>query len=215
MKLRNFVTIDILIQVYYSIIYSLLIYGVLVWGNTYKTNIEPLVILQKKAIRVISFSPYWSHTSHIFKKLNLLKFPDIINVYTALFMLQYSQCRLPVGFDDFFPLVNNKHQYRARLASKSTFYLPSVRTNYGIFNIRFSGPKIWNTIDETLKPLCKSVFKRKLKEHLIGFYYLGCLVLKLYGIYRTIHSCTFILFCYYRTLYLYLWLHLISWLHFI
>ena len=61
LKLRNFVTIDILIQVYYSIIYSFLIYGVLVWGNTYKTNIEPLVILQKKAISIIIFR----HTGHI------------------------------------------------------------------------------------------------------------------------------------------------------
>ena len=66
LKLRNFVTIDILIQVYYSIIYPFLIYGILVWGNTYKTNIEPLVILQKKAIRIITFSPYRSHTSHNF-----------------------------------------------------------------------------------------------------------------------------------------------------
>ena len=85
LKLCNFVAIDIIIQVYYSIIYSFLIYGVLAWGNTYKTNIEPLVILQKKAICIITFSPYRSHTSHIFKKLNLIKFPDIINVYTALF----------------------------------------------------------------------------------------------------------------------------------
>ena len=61
LKLRNFVTIDILIQVYYSIIYSFLIYCFLVWGNTYKTNIEPLVILQKKAISIIIFR----HTGHI------------------------------------------------------------------------------------------------------------------------------------------------------
>ena len=106
LKFCNFVTIDILIQVHYSIIYSFLIYGVLAWANTNKTNIEPLVILQKKAICIITFSQYRSHTSHIFKKLNLLKFPDIINVYTALFIvLQYSQGRLPVGFDDFFSLV--------------------------------------------------------------------------------------------------------------
>ena len=92
-------------------------------------------------------------------------------------MHQFSQGRLPVGFDDFFSLVNGEHQYKTRLASKSTSYLPSVRANYGIFNIRFSSLKIWNTIDETLKPLCKNLFKGKLKEHLIGFYKLVSLVL--------------------------------------
>ena len=47
-KPRHFVSQAILVQVYYSITYSFLVYGVLIWGNTYKTNIQPLVILQKK-----------------------------------------------------------------------------------------------------------------------------------------------------------------------
>ena len=38
-KLRHLVSQAILVQVYYSIIYSFLVYGVLIWGNTYKTNI--------------------------------------------------------------------------------------------------------------------------------------------------------------------------------
>ena len=33
------------------------------------------------------------------------------------------------------------------------FYtLLKVGTNYGIFNIRFKGPKVWNSISENLKP---------------------------------------------------------------
>ena len=32
------------------------------------------------------------------------------------------------------------------------FYtLLKVGTNYGIFNIRFKGPKVWNSISENLK----------------------------------------------------------------
>ena len=54
-NLRDFVSIDILIQVYYSVIYPFLVYTVLVGGHTYKSNLYPLVILQKKAIRIIIF----------------------------------------------------------------------------------------------------------------------------------------------------------------
>ena len=39
-KLRDFVSTDILIQVYYSLIYPFLIYAVLVWGHTYKSNLH-------------------------------------------------------------------------------------------------------------------------------------------------------------------------------
>ena len=170
LKLRNLISIHTLKQVYYSIIYSFLTYAVMVWGNTYKTNTMPLTILQKKAIRIITFSDYRAHTSLLFKELNLLKFVDIVNLYTAIFMLQYSQDCLPPDFDGLFTSINGKHLHETRLASTFNYSLPLVRTNCGIFNITFSGPKIWNSLDESLKILSKYSFKKKFKEQLIGLY---------------------------------------------
>ena len=169
-KLRHYVPQSILIQIYYSIVFPFLIYGVLIWGNTYKTNIYPLVILQKKAIRIITFSHFQSHTSPLFKKFNLLKLPDIVYLYTAVFMHQFHKGNLPEKFNNYFTLVSNQHSYNTRLASKATFILPLVRTNYGLFNIRFCGPKVWNSIEESLKSLSKFSFKKKLKQQLILAY---------------------------------------------
>ena len=70
----------------------------------------------------------------------------------------------------FFIKVNEKHSYNTRLASKMSFSLPQVRTNYGKFNIRFTGVKVWNYIDDKLKTLKKSAFKKKLKDSLIASY---------------------------------------------
>ena len=45
------------------------------------------------------------------------------------------------------------------------------RTNYGIFSIRFQGPKIWNCIDEAVKSLPSiAAFKRKIKLNFIEKY---------------------------------------------
>ena len=169
-KLRHYVPQSILIQIYYSIVFPFLIYGVLIWGNTYKSNIYPLVILQKKAIRIITFSHFQSHTSPLFKKFNLLKLPDIVYLYTAVFMHQFHKGNLPEKFNNYFTLVSNQHSYNTRLASKATLILPLVRTNYGLFNIRFCGPKVWNSIEESLKSLSKFSFKKKLKQQLILAY---------------------------------------------
>ena len=57
-----------------------------------------------------------------------------------------------------------------RLASKSTFVFPKVRTNYGKFNIGFFGPKLWNEIDEQLKTLSFPCFKRELKKRFVDGY---------------------------------------------
>ena len=119
-------------------------YGVLIWGNTYISNIQPLVILQKKAIRIITFSEYRSHTSPLFKRLNLLKLIDIVYLDTSFFMCQFNNGNLPNNFNISSPRsVNTRHQYGTRLASKSTFSLPKICTNYGKFNVKFFGPKTW------------------------------------------------------------------------
>lgn len=169
-KLRHFVPSKILIQIYYSIIFPFLTYGVVIWGNTYQTNLYPLVTIQKRAVRILSFSHFQAHTSQLFKKFNLLKVMDIIKLYTATFMYQFYKGFLPKSFNDFFTPVCNRHRYNTRLASKSSFCLPQARTNYGIFNIRFSGPKLWNSIEETLKSSSIFSFKMNYKQLLILAY---------------------------------------------
>ena len=45
------------------------------------------------------------------------------------------------------------HNYNTRLSSRMTYALPKTRTNYGIFNIRYQGAKIWNAISDNIKLL--------------------------------------------------------------
>ena len=47
--------------------------------------------------------------------------------------------------------VNKIHSYNTRSAARQSYYLPRARTNYGKFNIRFKGPKIWNSIADDMK----------------------------------------------------------------
>ena len=44
-----------------------------------------------------------------------------------------------------------------------TYIVPQVRTNYGTFNIRFQGAKVWNDIIDDIKLLPLKSFKRNLK----------------------------------------------------
>ena len=109
-------------------------------------------------MRVITFSDYRAHTSPLFKSLNLLN-------------LQYRKGSLPVDFDNLFTEIKNVHQHNTRLASKTiTYMLPLPRTNYGIFNIKFSGPKIWNSLDDLVKTLNLKNFKKQFKNQFIDQY---------------------------------------------
>ena len=170
-KIRYFVSQQVLVQLYYTLIYPFLTYSLITWGNTYPTSLQPLITLQKKAVRIITFSNFNSHSSPLFRKLGLLKLGDLIYLDNALFMHDY------YSYIDFqvLSIISLKAlikyiQYSARLASKRSYYLPEVRTNYGKFNIRFSGAKLWNAVKEDLKSASRFRFKKLLKESVISKY---------------------------------------------
>ena len=71
----------------------------------YNSNILPLVTLQKKALRIITFSDFRAHASPLFKRMSLLKLVDIIYLNTALFMYDHKNGNLPDNFNDFFSSV--------------------------------------------------------------------------------------------------------------
>ena len=65
-KIRDFVDTKTLVQVYNAIIFPFLSYGCIVWGNTYDHNIKPLQMIQRKAIRLTTFSNFDAHASPLF-----------------------------------------------------------------------------------------------------------------------------------------------------
>ena len=83
-KLRYYVNDDILIMLYYSLIYPFLTYGIQVWGFTYPTYLKPVTTLQKRVVRIVTFSDPRSHSEPLLKSLRLLQFSDIIHAWKFL-----------------------------------------------------------------------------------------------------------------------------------
>ena len=60
-------------MLYCSLILPYLCYCAEVWGNTYMSNIMPLFLLQKRAIRIIHKVKFGEHTNSLFIKSGLLR----------------------------------------------------------------------------------------------------------------------------------------------
>ena len=88
-KIRHYVPLAILSQLYYTLIFPYLSYAATTWGNTYLTTLKPLTIHQKKAVRLICFAEFNEHSSPLFFKLGILKLSDVIFLQNALFMHDY------------------------------------------------------------------------------------------------------------------------------
>ena len=101
----------------------------MVWGNTYNSLLKPLITLQKKAVRILTFSNFREHSSPLFKMLNIEKFPDLISYRIALFMYDYYTDRLPGLSLLFFEKVKNRHNYNTRLAIRESSVFHQLEQN--------------------------------------------------------------------------------------
>ena len=84
-KLRHFVNREILRSTYFSIFHSHLNYVCLAWGLT-RFPQQNVSILQKKTLRMMNFAIFNAHATPLFKNCNVLKFSDLTNVESCVFI---------------------------------------------------------------------------------------------------------------------------------
>ena len=172
-RARRFLNTDSLKTLYNSFIYPYYIYCNHVWGSACMTTLNPLVLLQKRIIRIITGSKRLSHTDPLFRELGLLKLQDVNKFMIGKFMFRWYHNELPNIFYDKFEYVRNVHGYGTR--QKDHLYISKVKTERGKNKITYRGPVIWNQIlRAAINPLTsEAVFSKTLKQcikmTLVGF----------------------------------------------
>ena len=66
-KSRFYISKFSLRTLYYSLVYPYLYYCTIAWGSTYPSNLNRLVLLQKRVIRIINKDTFDAHTDPIFR----------------------------------------------------------------------------------------------------------------------------------------------------
>jgi hypothetical protein len=128
-EIRHFISIDVLMNLYYSPIYPFLTNALVVWVNTYASSIDPLLILQKKIVRLINDFFFYDNTDPLFIKLNILRMHDLVFYWNAAFMHDFYNGNLLGIFHTFFTSVKEKHNHNTRFASRLTYSIPKLDKN--------------------------------------------------------------------------------------
>ena len=169
-RLRRYLKIAMLRTLYYTLIYPYLIYGLMSWGTTYKTNLNQLSLKINKCIRCIFYINPREDLNPYYKLLGILKLTNLIKlrILTFLSQIRNKDKDIPDLFIDFFKPVSEIHSYYTRYASQDNYYRPGVRTNYGKFTFKFYASKLWESIPLSFKALPSKVFKKKYKYYLLS-----------------------------------------------
>ena len=173
-KVRLFLPLNILICLYNSLFSSFLQCGILVWGSTHETHINPVFLLQKRVIRAISFEHFASSSTPIFFNLKILKLHDLFKLKLLIFVYECVNKTSPSCFHSLLPLAGAVHQYGTQQVGKHDIYITRKNTlQYGLRSVCYFGAECWNTIPMYIKSsptVCS--FRQQLKTFLLNNYQL-------------------------------------------
>ena len=99
-KARKVLNVSTLVSLYYSFVYPYYIYCSHIWGNTYTTNLNKLVLQQKKVIRIITCSKFRTGTHELFVNIAFLKYTissDMSKGYSCFSLMMINYHRYLVG----------------------------------------------------------------------------------------------------------------------
>ena len=123
--------------IYCSIMMSYFSYCSEILGGTYDSNIKELILLQKRAIRVVCKCSKYDHTNILFSKLSTLKLKDIIKYKTGIVMYKAYYNFLPDNVQTL--ITTRKSHYNTGNSYSSKFLKFCVCTNLRQMSISYRG----------------------------------------------------------------------------
>ena len=112
--MRQYLERKPLINLYHSLVFPYLIYCNELWGNASAVHFDPIIKMQKRAIRTITFSSYLSPSEPIFQSLNILNLKKLAIQRVSRLMFKISKCDVPKPLHALFIANNLYHNYQTR-----------------------------------------------------------------------------------------------------
>ena len=131
------------------------------------SHLNKILLLQKRALRLMYFSDSRTHANPLFVSsgllpLNMLYFKHIATLMHDIF----SHCA-PPKISELFTRSDQIHSHYTRFSESGNFHVQLSRLNQQLLSFSRIGTRIWNKIPSQLRKLRKTLFKRKLHELLL------------------------------------------------
>ena len=142
-KVKNFLDLDSLKKLYFSMIQSKTAYCLNVYSCATSTSMSKLIIKQKQAIRIICKANFRNHTGPLFAKLKILTIEQMIQLYRTKFMHSFHFKRLPLSFAETWQTNGQRNPDRA-LRNDDDYYIPAHRIELVKKMPLYTFPAAWN-----------------------------------------------------------------------
>ena len=162
--LRHFVLLCTLLNVYSSLIFPYLSYGLAAWGQAAKTHLQKLLVLQKRVLRLMYFFEPRAHAVSLFITSNILPINMFYVETVSSLMYDVSRLSVPSNISDLFTQVIKIHTHKTRSSSSGNFYIKSSSLSLNQRSFARCGAKLWNSFQNKFPQLPKSAFKKHVHD---------------------------------------------------
>ena len=106
-NIRDYLSIDNIKTIYYTLIYSRIKYGITLYGQAGTTKLKRIQTLQNQLLKVLLGKKFRFPTDDLHHELNILKVEDITNQEILSFVHNYFANKLPSAFDNYYQTFAN------------------------------------------------------------------------------------------------------------
>ena len=121
-RARKFFDEITLKDLYYAFIHPYFHYCNEVWGSTYSTYLDPLIKLQKHALRIIAGVSRNHHTFELFQRYNIIQLKNLYKFSVYLFLYKLCNKKLPYSIQSSYTFNHQIHHYFTRQADNLHVY---------------------------------------------------------------------------------------------
>ena len=168
-NIRDYLSIDNVKTIYYTLIYSRIKYGITLYGQAGSTKLKRVQTLQNQLLKVLLGKKFRFPTDDLHHELKILKVKDITNLEILTFVHNYFSNKLPAAFDNYYKTFSNFSD-RITRNSFTTIKIDVHNTDIAARSLKNSGAKKWNSLCNDLKSIPKvKKFKIEFKKKCIPY----------------------------------------------
>ena len=168
-SIRNLLTNRLKMQLYYSMVYSRIIYGIVLYGACRNSLLNKVQVLQNKLLKVLYNLPFRTDTNELHSNLKILKVKDIYKYQVEQFVYESINKTCIPQFHNYYKYTRSVHNVNTR--QKNRLYRAKVKTKYGECSLKHFGVILWNLLSRKIQQ-SKSlpIFKRARRQLIIDSY---------------------------------------------
>ena len=132
---KQYLPTEVLRTVYLALIQSVLQYGIIGWGGSGTSVLTPLILIQKRIIKICLKKPIEYPTELIFPEFNVMTVEQIYKLTLLKYFQKYRNVH-----------VSDPHNYNTRRNKTLPLIEPKYSTSSGSKHSIYYGPRLYNSI---------------------------------------------------------------------